>query len=119
MAWVTVGLAAAGAISGKMKNDRAKQIEASDRQLAADTQRYSPWTHLQAQPIRSAGSTFGDVFGGGVNGAMTGQNLKSAFSGYGGNASLDPQAQPTGLLGVPTQTLDSGYGAQYGQPFKK
>jgi hypothetical protein len=80
MAWVMVGTMAAGALAGKMKNDHARQVEESDRKLAAETQRYSPWTGLQAQPIRRAGSQFGDVFGGGVQGAMIGQQ----FGGMGG-----------------------------------
>ena len=80
MPWVPIALAAAGAIAGKAKNDRARDIEDSDRKLASATQRYSPWTGMQAGPIRHAGSAFGDMFGGAVQGGMMG----SAFGGMGG-----------------------------------
>lgn len=88
MSWVAVGLTVAGAVSGKMKNDHAKEVEGEQRQLAAQTQRYSPWTGLQAGKIDRAGSEFGDVFGGGVQGAMVGGAFKKAgtFDGFGGGS---------------------------------
>jgi len=69
-----------------MKNDRARAVEDSDRKLAAETQRYSPWTGMQANQIRSAGSQFGDVFSGGLGGAMMGQSLSKGMAGMGGGA---------------------------------
>jgi hypothetical protein len=81
MSWVTVGVAAAGALAGKAKNDRARQVETADRNLAAETQRYSPWTGISAGPIRHANSQFGDVFSGGVQGAMMGNSVKNGMQG--------------------------------------
>jgi hypothetical protein len=75
MSWIAVGLTVAGAVAGKMKNDRAKAVENSSRQLASQTQRYSPWTGLQAQPIQNAGSATGDVLGGGLAGLGTAQSM--------------------------------------------
>lgn len=79
--WIPLAMAAAGAVAGKAKNDRAKEIESSDRKLAAETQRYSPWTGMQANQIRHADSQFGDMFGGGVQGAMMGQSLSNGMAG--------------------------------------
>ena len=71
--------AAAGAASGIAKGKMASDREAKDRQLAADTQRNSPWTGMQAGPIREA-DVVGDVLGGTVGGAMAGQGLASQFA---------------------------------------
>lgn len=86
MSWVTVGVMAAGAVAGKMKNDRARAVEDSDRKLASATQRYSPWTGMQANQIRNANSSFGDVFSGGLGGAMMGQSLSKGMAGFGKGA---------------------------------
>ena len=89
MAWVAVGLAAGaggGLLMGKLKNDKAKQMENSDRNLAAETQRYSPWTGMHAGQIRNANSVGADLFGGALGGAMTGMSLASAAKGMGGVA---------------------------------
>lgn len=93
MSWITVGVAAAGALAGKAKNDRMKSVESSDRKLASETQRYSPWTGLHAQAIRPANSAFGDVFSGGVQGAMMGNSISNGLAGMGGSAP-DPLADP-------------------------
>jgi len=74
-----------GALLGKMKHDQAVANEKADRARAAATERYSPWTGMRAAPIQRAGSEFGDIFGGGVGGAMTGASLASAFGGMGGS----------------------------------
>lgn len=78
--WVLPAVAAGiGALTGAMKNNAAKKQENADRELAAATQQNSPWTGLQAQPIRRAGSAFGDVFGGALSGGLQGASLQSAF----------------------------------------
>ncbi len=51
--WPMLIMAGLQAVSNKDK-------EARDRKLASETQRYSPWTHLQAQPIEAA-NPIGDV----------------------------------------------------------
>lgn len=90
MSWIMVGSAVVGGVAGKMKNDAAKSQANSQRKLAAETQRYSPWTGLQAQPIQEAGSTFGDVVGGALGGASMGQGLASGWKGL-----AKKQAAPT------------------------
>lgn len=73
MLWaIPVGLGLAGAYMGKKKHEREQQIEDSDRKLAAETARYSPWTGMTPGPIRRAGSEFGSVFGGGLQGGLGG-----------------------------------------------
>lgn len=75
MAWLPLAGLAAGAVGGVMKHQQQKKQEDADRQLAATTQQYSPWTHLQAQPVQRAGSMFGDVLQGGIGGGMSGASL--------------------------------------------
>ena len=79
MAWVAVGTTAAGLLAGKMKNDRAKAVESSDRKLAAETQRYSPWTGMTAGPIRNAGSGWGDMLGGATQGYSFGAGIQNGM----------------------------------------
>lgn len=100
MPWIPIAMAAAGALAGKAKNDRAKDVESSDRTLASATQRYSPWTGMQAGPIHHAGSAFGDVFGGGVGGAMMGQSLANGMGSMGGAPAGAPMAGGTAGMGA-------------------
>jgi len=87
-------MAAAGAMAGKAKNDRANEIEKSDRNLAAETARYSPWTGMAPGQIRRSGSMFGDVAQGALSGAMMG----SQFGGGGmGGAAAAPMAGGGGM----------------------
>lgn len=62
--------------------------ERRDRKLAAETQRYSPWTHMTAPPIRDA-NPLGDVLQFGTTGVGLAnaqgnydadQKLKSAYT---------------------------------------
>lgn len=63
-------MAAAGLLKGEVV-DREK--EERERKLAADTQRYSPWTGLKAGPIHEA-----DPFGQALQGGFTGYSLGTA-----------------------------------------
>lgn len=72
--------AAAGALLGAEKNKEAKDREDKDRMLAAQTQLYSPWTHLQAGPISHANSFVGDVGQGALQGVGMAQGMESADS---------------------------------------
>lgn len=110
MAWVTVGVATAGAIAGKMKNDAAKEREAKDVQLASATQRYSPWTGMSAQPVQHANSAGGDIFGGAVGGAMAGQSLSNGMAGM-------SKPQGTAMAGGPQMSPDEAMQKDiYGNP---
>ena len=110
MAWVAVGLAVAGSVAGKMKNDQAKAVEDKQVKLASDTQRYSPWTGMSAGPIQHAGSAGADIFAGGVGGAMMGQSLNSGMKGMNGSdaGTIIPQ---TGEM-TPNPNADSAIGRQ-------
>jgi hypothetical protein len=102
MGWWMLPMAV-GAGMGALKNKRAQEVENSDRKLAAETQRYSPWTGLKAQPIRQAGSTFGDVLGGGMAGFGVAQSA-GLFGGGGGDT-------PTG--GTENMVAQKGVGVNY------
>jgi hypothetical protein len=69
-------MAAAGAAKDQLVD---KPKEQRDRMLAAQTQRYAPWTGLQAQPIQE-GSTFGSALQGGMAGLEMQQNMEKAKS---------------------------------------
>lgn len=64
---------AKGATIDRWKEDR-------QRNLAANTQRYSPWTGLRAGPIEEA-DPFGSAMQGGVQGYALGQNIEAAEAG--------------------------------------
>ncbi len=87
---------AGGAIAGGVKAKMAADKEAKDRQLAADTQRFSPWTGMQAGPIEQA-NPVGDVLQGATAGGMFGQGLGQQMQGgpkfdsKTGEAFFDPQ----------------------------
>lgn len=89
--------AGVGALAGGAKAAIAGGKESRDRQLAADTQRYSPWTGMQAAPVESA-NPVGDIMGGAVSGGMFGQGLAKGigqgpakFDTKTGASMFDPQ----------------------------
>lgn len=67
--------------------------EARQKAVAGATQRYSPWTGMQAQPIKYA-DPFGSLLQGGTSGALMGGMMKAA-----------------GVLGKPDLTKDVMGGA--------
>lgn len=93
--------------------------ENRQRQLAAETQRYSPWTGLQAGPIQEA-DPFGSTLQGGAQGFAMGQNaqnyegskkLQEAQANYlnkmnGASASMD--ASPSMAPTSGNSSLDTG-----------
>ena len=66
--------ALAGAGLGLVKGGQEKQQEWQDRMLAAETQRYSPWTKLQAQPVQRAPGGIARGIEGALGGAQMMQN---------------------------------------------
>lgn len=73
-----LALLAIGAAMGLAKSelvDRPK--EKRQRKLAAETQRLSPWTGLQAGQIQEA-DPFGSALSFGMTGASLGQNMQAA-----------------------------------------
>ena len=67
----------AGAIAGGVKAKLAGDQANRERKLAAETQRYSPWTDLKAEPVQEA-NPVGDVVQGVTGGGMFGQSLGGA-----------------------------------------
>ncbi len=76
-----IGGAIGGAAGGADKHAAAADKERRQRSLAASTQRYSPWTHMQAGPIEEAGSGLESIGGGALGGGMTGYSMGGAFKG--------------------------------------
>lgn len=73
MSWLAVAVGG-GALVGVGKAELVDAPRAErQRKLAAETQRYSPWTHMQAQPVEEA-----KPFDAAMQGAATGAN---AFMG--------------------------------------
>lgn len=93
-------LAGIGAATGVAKNAIQAGQEGKDRQLAADTQRYSPWTGMQAQTPKR-GNLMGDVLGGATSAASFGQQFQNPGAAPG--APPAPGGSPLGMLGQPQQ----------------
>lgn len=76
-----IGLGA-GAISGAAKAAHKGAQADRQRKLAAETQRYSPWTGMQAGQIEEA-NPVGDMFGGALAGGQFGQQFdKPKMDGF-------------------------------------
>lgn len=114
MPWLALAMAVAGAVKATTV-DAAK--EERQKKLAAETQKYSPWTGLKAGSI-----DYADPFGSALQGGMTGlqlqqglDNSKAYQSAMAGNqaASFSPSnANKYGLgidLGMTPNRAPSGW----------
>jgi hypothetical protein len=102
MAWVSVGLGVAGALLGHQQHQAQLAAQEADAQRASATERYSPWTHLQANAIRHPSSTeFGSLAGGGLSGFMQGQAINNAMAAKPGvpGGGMDPSTGANALGG--------------------
>lgn len=91
---------AIGAGVGLLKSELVDQPkEQRQRKLAGATQRYSPWTGLQAQPVQEA-DPLGSALQFGATGAQMGSSIQNA------------QAQDK-LMGAQTNWLNAGGSPQY------
>lgn len=72
---ITIGLLI-GAATGMLKGAGDQQKEASQRKVASETARWSPWTRLNPGPIQQA-----DMVGSTMQGALTGASMSSQFGG--------------------------------------
>ena len=94
MAWVPVAMMAAGAIAGQQKQKRQQAMEESDRKLAAETARYSPWTGMTPNQIRHAeNSAFGATLGGGLAGYSQGSAMQGSMGGSNTQQGMTPDQQ--------------------------
>lgn len=111
-----------GAILGLIKNHEDQAQSERDRELAATTQRYSPWTGLKAGPIGTYASPIAAAFQGGVSGAGLGQQLAQATGQQNLNDALikklggAPAAQPNDTQSATTDAAAPAPVAQDGQP---
>lgn len=92
MPWLALALGAGAGLVKSEAVDRPK--EDRDRQLAAATQRFAPWTGLKAGPITEA-DPLGSALTYGAQGAQLQQNIQNS------------QAQQ-GLVGAQTNWLNHG-----------
>lgn len=126
---LTIGLMAGGGL-GLVKGILDQGREAKDRQVAAETTRYSPWTHMQAQPVQRA-DLLGSAMQGGTAGAMMGQGyqnmqnqqgLVDAQTGYynaaarGAAGAAPPAPAPGGNLASAWLFNGNGYPGASGYP---
>ena len=111
MSWIAIGGTVLGLGMGAVKNKKAKQVEDSDRKLASETQRFSPWTGMKAGEIRNANSEFGDIVGGGLSGLGTAQSMQGLFkptptAGANIMSGIDPKVQkPKSIYGLEDETM--------------
>lgn len=102
MGWAALGGAGLGAAKYYGVD---KPQEKKDRQIAAVTAQYSPWTGMKPQDVKQS-SAFGDVLQGGTMGLGMGQNLQAAANQ---NAMQDKQG---GLIDAQTNYYNAlGQGA--------
>ena len=89
---------AIGAGAGLLKSELIdKPKEERQRRLAAATQRYSPWTGLQANPVQEA-DPFGSMLQYGATGASMGAGIQSAQSQADLNKALSARLNTGGSL---------------------
>lgn len=104
---------AIGAGVGLLKSEAVdRPREQRQRKLAAETQRYSPWTGLQAQPVQEA-DPLGSALSFGATGAQMGAGMENAKAQKG---LMEAQSRWLNSGGSPaytaaqTSTLQPNYG---------
>lgn len=100
-------MAGAGILHGGVNNHEKMVQYNRDKELAAQTQQYSPWTGLQAQPLHHPGSVSGDMLQGGVGLGMTGLNIQNSMA----KPPVDPLAGASviGQKGAGMNQMSGGY----------
>lgn len=128
--WIPMAI---GAGAGLLKSEFIdKPKEKRQRKLAAETQRLSPWTGMEAGPVEEA-NPFGSALQYGTTGAMMGaqyeqmqsdkalneamtnrMNTGGSALGYGKNLyNYKPTPRPDSFLG---SNYDFGYGNPWSRP---
>ncbi len=78
---------------GLLKGGFDAAREARERKVAAATQRYSPWTGMQAAPVRSA-----DIFGSALQGATTGAMVEGSLGSSDVPVTSNVKASPSSFV---------------------
>lgn len=99
MSWVAVGVAAAGMLAANQKQKQQQANANSQRKLAAETARYSPWTGMTPGQVNEPeNSAFGATLGGG----LAGYSMGRSFTGGG----MGGKPQPTDQAAMSSNTAD-------------
>lgn len=121
MFWIPL---AVGAGLGVAKNIEGQAQASAQRKAEAAKTRFSPWTGMVGQAVKSP-SLFGDVLQGGAAGAMLGQGLEATGALGGGAAGAQGAGLQASLAEGGTE-LQMGRAAQptlgsfqYQNPFKQ
>lgn len=106
---LTIGLLGGAALGLGKSYLVDKPQEKKDRMVAAETARWSPWTHMQPEAVKRA-NPFGDALQFGSTGAQMGQGMQNQqmYNGYLQNqtGSMPSTAQP----GFNFMGQESGFG---------
>lgn len=105
MALLGLGIAAAAGLAKSQFVDKPK--EQKQRALAASTQRYSPWTGLQAQPVQNA-DPFGSALQYGATGAAIGNGMQNANSQATLSNALAANPGSAGAAGATAPMINGG-----------
>ena len=106
MSWITVGVAAVGAISGKVAGDKNRKKQKELDAFRKKSIKFSPWSGMGDPGAQNAGPQGGDaMLQGGMQGAMIGNSMSGLdFSGggmgaAGNSAMVDPSmTKPQGMM---------------------
>jgi hypothetical protein len=101
----------AGAALGAAKHTMDAGRANKQRKLAAETQRLSPWTGMEAQAVNEP-SLFGSLLSGGMTGLSMGQNMEAMDAWRDGL--LKASAAPAGSIAASGAEILPGLGAAGG-----
>jgi hypothetical protein len=78
--WVPLAMMAASAVAANQKQKQQQANADSQRKLASETARYSPWTGMTPNQVQEPGSTaFGATLGGGISGFAGGMGMQNSM----------------------------------------
>ncbi len=102
-----------GAGLGVAKGIKDQQAEKRDRKTQAEMARWSPWTGVQAQPVKKA-----DMMGSIMQGGMAGASMGQMMGGGGAAATTAETGIEAGALGSGGTPLSPDFaGGQFHTPY--
>lgn len=93
MAGAAIG-GGAGALIGLIKHNQEKAEYNRQKELAAQMEQYSPWTHVHGEMPKNNPNLFNSVFQGATQGASMGSGLGGMGSSWGGGAAAAADGAP-------------------------